>query len=161
MRRRDLFLLAPIALAAKGQTLGKPMPKFHAKSLEGKAFNNQNLHGRVILIQYWATWCGFCRKDQPAVDKIAAEFAAQGLVVLAVNSGEDRIKVKEYLAGSPRAVNIVLENDTNLAEIFDAPGFPKYVVINRNGYIVGNQDGAGGTIALRDLLSNAGLRSAA
>lgn len=159
MRRRDILLLTPVAFA-QGQTLGKPMPKFHAKSLDGKVFNTQSTQGKVVLIQYWATWCGFCRKDQPSVDKIAAEFAPKGLIVLAVNSGEDRIKVKEYLAQSPRAVNIILENDTNLAEIFDAPGFPKYVLVNRNGYIVGSQEGAGGTIALRDMLGNAGLRSA-
>ena len=159
LRRRDLFLVVPFALA-KGQTIGRLMPKFHAKRLDGKVYNNQALQGKVLLIQYWATWCGFCRKDQPAVDKIAAEFRSQGLVVLAVNSGEDRIKVNEYLAKNPRAVNIVLENDTNLGEIFAAPGFPKYVLVNRNGYIVGTQEGAGGTIALRDMLGNAGLRSA-
>jgi thiol-disulfide isomerase/thioredoxin len=138
---------------------GHALPKFHARTLKGETFDNANVSGKVVLLQFWATWCGYCRREQPAVDKVTKEFENQGLVVLAVNVGEPRDKVVEYLRDKPRACHIVMSDDTNLARIFRAEGFPKYVVINRQGKVAGNQDGAGGIMALRDLLSGAGLKS--
>lgn len=158
--RRSLLLSAlPLTSACSALDSGEPAPKFQAKSLDGQTFNNDSTKGKVVLIQFWATWCGFCRRDQPAVDKVTKEFASKGLIVLAVNVNEARLKVEGYLEQSPRECHIVLSRDTNLQQAFRAEGFPKYVVINRNGKIAGNQDGAGGIMALRDLLGGAGLRS--
>lgn len=159
--RRSLLLSAlPFAVAC-GSPLdsGEPAPKFRAKALDGSTFDNDSVKGKVVLIQFWATWCGYCRRDQPAVDQVTTEFAKQGLIVLAVNVGEPRLKVEGYLEQSPRQCHVVLSRESNLQQAFRAEGFPKYVVINRNGKIAGNQDGAGGLMALRDLLSGAGLRS--
>ena len=169
LNRRSLLLAAlPLAQACNApdqddsaSLTSGPAPKFHAKSLDGQSFDNQSLKGKVLLIQFWATWCGFCRRDQPAVDKVTKEFASQGLTVLAVNVGEPRLAVEGYLENHPRACHIVLSKETNLQQAFKADGFPKYVVIDRQGRIAANQQGAGGIIALRDLLSNAGLRSSA
>lgn len=98
--------------------------------------------------------------DQPDVDRITQEFADKGLVVLAVDVGESKRKVKQYLDGSTRACKIVLNEDTNLAAAFATRSFPRYVVIDREGYIAGDQRGAGGERALRVLLRKAGLDSA-
>lgn len=127
--------------------------------MDGKTFDNESTKGKVVLIQLWTTWCGYCRREQPAVDKLAKEFADQGLIVLAVNAGEAKRKVTDYLASSPREVNVVLMQDTNLAALFPTQTFPKYVLVARTGKIRGHQDGAGGMMALRGLLSGAGLHA--
>lgn len=137
----------------------EPAPKFRAKTLHGELFSNESIRGKVVLLQFWATWCGFCRRDQPAVDAIVRDFESKGLVVLAVNVGESKSKVKAYLQGSPRACRIVATEDTNLAALFAAHAFPLYVLIDRDGKIAGTQRGAGGELALRDLLTRAGLNS--
>ena len=134
-------------------------PRFRAKSLDGEQFSNESLKGKVVLLQFWATWCGFCRRDQPAVDAITRDFERQGLVVLAVNVGEAKSKVKKYLEDSPRACKIVATEDTNLAALFAAHAYPFYVLIDRDGMIAGIQHGAGGADALRQLLTRAGLNS--
>ncbi len=54
--------------------------------------------GKVVLVQLWATWCGYCKRDQPAVDEVVESYGKQGLVVLAVNAGESKKKVQQYLA---------------------------------------------------------------
>ncbi len=174
MTRRDLFSLAACSSSLLLQTScaggletageagsGGALPPFRAKTLDGKTFDNASVKGKVVLLQFWATWCGYCRREQPAVDRLTKEFENQGLIVLAVNVGESRDKVVDYLREKPRACNIVLSQDTNLVKLFPAEGFPKYVVINREGNIGGNQDGAGGIMALRDLLGGVGLRGAA
>jgi thiol-disulfide isomerase/thioredoxin len=135
----------------------QPAPKFVAKTLEGEKFTNESLKGKVVLLQFWATWCSFCRADQPAVDALVHDFAGKGLVVLAVNVGESRNKVRQYLRDSPRACKIVLTEDTNLAAMFAATAFPLYVLIGKDGNIAATQRGAGGEDMLRRLLHEAGL----
>lgn len=132
-------------------------PKFTATTLDGETFTNDSLKGKVVLLQFWATWCKYCRRDQPAVDALIHEFADKGLVVLAVNVGETKKKVKQYLQDSPRACKIVLTENTNLAAMFAAKSFPLYVAIDKDGNIAETQKGAGGEEALRRMLRKAGL----
>jgi thiol-disulfide isomerase/thioredoxin len=136
----------------------QPAPAFSGKTLDGEKFNNDTLKGQVILIQFWATWCGFCRRDQPAVDTIVQEFSGKGLTVLAVDVGESKRTVTRYLQENPRACKVVLMEDTNLAARFRSQGFPHYVVIDAEGKIAGEQRGAAGAGALLRLLAKAGLK---
>jgi thiol-disulfide isomerase/thioredoxin len=135
----------------------EPAPRFHAVSMDGEKFSNESLKGKVILLQFWATWCKFCRGDQPVVDELTREFADRGLVVLAVNFMESKKTVKKYLEQMPRACKVVLTEDTNLAAMYEARSFPLYVLIDRDGNVAGTQKGAGGAAMLRRLLSKAGL----
>ena len=89
----------------------------------------------------------------------AKEFAAKGLIVLAIDVGESKKTVKRYLEAHPRGVPIVLMEDTNLAAMYQANAYPIYVVIDRDGFIVGTQRGAGGEEALRRLIARAGIES--
>lgn len=133
----------------------EPMPRFTAKTMDGETFSNESIKGKVVLVQFWATWCRYCRSDEPHVDTIVEEFGPQGLVVLAVDAGEDRKKVKSYLADHPRRAKIVLMPDTNLAALFAARSYPYYVLVDRDGKIAATQNGAGGEAALRHLLRKA------
>ena len=130
-------------------------PKFHVKTMDGEKFNNESLKGKVVLLQFWATWCKFCRGDQDAVDRITHEFADRGLIVLAVDVNESKKKVQKYLDQSPRACKIVLTEDTNLAAMFAAKSYPLYVLIDKDGNIAGTQNGAAGEDALRSLIKKA------
>jgi thiol-disulfide isomerase/thioredoxin len=133
----------------------EPAPKFHAKSLDGEKFNNESVKGKAVLVQFWATWCPYCKRDQPTVDALAEEYAAKGLIVLAVDMHEARKKVERYLAGSPRASKVVLMDDTNLAAMFSAKKVPFYVLIDPDGKIAATHHGAAGEDGLRRLLRKA------
>ena len=161
--RATIPLLAAIAAVCCGALLAsgsrEPAPKFHAKTLDGEVFSNQSVQGKIVLLQFWTTWCPYCRQDQEAVDALVHDFTASGLVVLAVNVGESKKKVKQYLDQSPRTCKIVLTADTNLAALYAATSYPRYVLIDRDGNVAGHQDGAAGEAALRHLLVKAGLDS--
>jgi thiol-disulfide isomerase/thioredoxin len=143
--------------AAAGIDARQPMPSFRATTLDGQKYNNESVKGKVVLVQFWATWCKYCRGDQEAVDTVAKEFADKGLIVLAVDAGESKRTVKQYLVKSPRAVPIVLMEKTNLAAMFSAKSYPLYVLIDAGGKIAGELRGAGGEDAPRELLRKAGL----
>lgn len=138
---------------------GEPAPRFHAKALTGETFTNESVKGKVVLLQFWTTWCPYCRREQPLVDDIDHEFADKGLVVLAIDVGESKKTVKKHLADHPRSCRVVLNEDTNLAAMYAANVYPIYVVIDRDGDIAATQRGASGERGLRRLLRRAGLGS--
>jgi thiol-disulfide isomerase/thioredoxin len=150
-----VFTLA--ALAA--DEIGQPAPHFRAKTTTGEQFNNASVKGKVVLFEFWTTWCKYCEGEAEIVDGIAKEFADRGLIVLAVDVLEPDQKVKKYLAEHPRSVPIVLTKDTNLAAMYNAQSYPIYVVIDRDGYISGEQRGAAGERGLRQMLKRTGLEA--
>jgi thiol-disulfide isomerase/thioredoxin len=163
--RRQLYLPAVLAaLVLLTSTLifaadedGQPAPRFHAKTLTGDTYTNQSIKGKVVLLQFWTTWCPYCKEEQSLVDSIDREFAGKGVVVLAINVAESKKKVKQYLQGNPRSCRIVLTEDTNLAAMYQANAYPIYVVIDRDGNIAAEQRGAGGERSLRRMLHKAGV----
>jgi len=165
-RRGSLALLlamaAPMAFtsgALAADEVGQPAPRFHAKTTTGEQFNNASVKGKVVLFEFWTTWCKYCEGEAEIVDTIAREFADKGLIVLAVDALESDQKVKKYLVDHPRSVPVVLTKDTNLAAMYNAQSYPIYVVIDRDGNIAGEQRGAAGERGLRQMLKRAGLET--
>jgi thiol-disulfide isomerase/thioredoxin len=138
---------------------GEPAPRFRAKTLTGETFTNESVKGKVVLLQFWTTWCPYCRGEQSLVDGLHREFADKGLVVLAIDAGESKKAVRKYLTDHPRSCPIVLSEDTNLAAMYAANAYPIYVVIDHDWDIAGTQRGAAGERGLRRLLRRAGLAS--
>lgn len=164
MTRRYLFLLVSIVLVTATITKaadeeGQPAPNFHAKTTTGETYNNANLKGKVVLLQFWTTWCPYCRREQSLVDGIDKEFAGKGVVVLAIDVAESKKKVRQYLQDNPRSCRIVMTEDTNLAAMYQANSYPIYVVIDRDGNIAAEQRGAGGERSIRRMLRKAGVES--
>ena len=147
-------IAAPIAAKTKPR---EPAPRFSATTTRGEKFNNESLKGKVVLLEFWTTWCGYCLQEAGFVDRINDAYANKGLVVLAINVAESKKTVKKYLEQHPRTTRIVLTDDTNLAAMFEAKVYPIYVVIDRDGNVAGEQRGAAGEGALRELLANGGL----
>ena len=165
--RFAMFLLA-LSPTAYNQTVPtkphttkakEPAPRFNATATNGEKFSNISIKGKVVLLEFWTTWCVYCEVEAPFVEKINREFAGKDLIILAVNVGESKKTVKKYLEQHPRNCKLVMMEDTNLAAMYQANVYPIYVVIDRDGFIVGTQRGAGGEEALRRLIARAGLES--
>jgi thiol-disulfide isomerase/thioredoxin len=153
-----LFVTAFCLVAAPNTS--EPAPRFSATTTSGEKFTNASIKGKVVLLEFWTTWCGFCADEASFVDKIGHELSDKGLVLLAINVGESKKTVKKYLEQHPRNCKIVMMEDTNLAAMYQATVYPIYVVIDRDGNIAGTQRGAGGEEALRKLIARAGIESA-
>lgn len=159
-------LTIPFALAqdvhreiVAGDDDREPAPRFHAKSLAGEMFSNESTKGKVVLVQFWTTWCPYCKSEEGLVNDLTTEFADKGLLVLAVDVGESKKVVQQYLKDHPRKCHIVMTGDTNLAAMYQANRYPIYVVVDRDGKIVDTQHGASGEQRLRRTLARAGIAS--
>ena len=161
-RRRHIvfaILLALACAAIAGDETGQPAPRFRARTIAGEQFNNESVKGKVVLFEFWTTWCKYCEGEAQLVDDIAKEFKDKDLIVLAVDVLESDKTVKNYLLQHPRSVPIVLTKDTNLAAMYNAQMYPIYVVVDRDGNIAGEQRGAAGDRGLRRMLRRAGITS--
>jgi thiol-disulfide isomerase/thioredoxin len=155
-----VVLLSGLATAQSRDEAGEPAPRFHAKTTTGELFNDDSIKGKVVMFEFWTTWCKYCEEEARFVDDIATEFKSKDLIVLAVDVLEPDQRVKKYLVEHPRSVPIVLTKDTNLAAMYNAQVYPIYVMVDRDGNIAAEQRGAAGERGLRRMLRNAGLESA-
>ena len=150
-----IFLSAILLFSATAAN--EPAPRFNAITTSGEKFNNASIKGKVVLLEFWTTWCKFCVAEADYVDKLDKQYRDKGLIVLAINVGESKKLVKKYLEQHPRGCRIVLMEDTNLAAMYAANVYPIYVVIDKDGDISDEQRGAGGEEALRRLVSQSGF----
>src|SRR5712671_8021280 len=83
---RTLWLVVLSAsLAFAGPDDREPAPRFHAKTMEGEQFNNESTKGKVVLFQFWTTWCPYCKGEESLVNVITKEFSDKGLIILALD----------------------------------------------------------------------------
>jgi len=153
-------LLASAIIVCAATAANEPAPRFNAVTLPGEKFNNASIKGKVVLLEFWTTWCKYCVAEADYVDKLDKEYRDKGLIVLAINVGEPKKLVKKYLEAHPRSCRIVLMEDTNLAAMYEATVYPIYVVIHKDGNISDEQRAAVVAAALRNPVSQAGMEIA-
>lgn len=108
---------------------------FTLTDLQGKTWTLQALHGKVVLVNFWATWCQPCRKEMPDLDALYQRFKDQGFVILGI-SDEDAPKVKQLLAERSVAYPILLDPGRKVNELFRIDGIPKSFLYDRDGKMV-------------------------
>lgn len=116
---------------------GKTAPAFSMKTTDGKTLNNANLKGKVVLLDFWATWCGPCKAASPTMQKLHKQYAAKGLVVVGVDVMEDgnaKQLASAYKAEHKYTYTFTYDNDA-LANKWGVKGIPQFVLIDRKGVV--------------------------
>jgi outer membrane lipoprotein-sorting protein/peroxiredoxin len=142
----------------KDDLTGKAAPDFQLISLDNGKLDFAALKGKPILLDFWTTWCAPCRRDMPALEKIAKQYP--GLVVIGVNGGEERETVERFLKAEPVSYPIAMGDRSYILPAYQVSAFPTYVAIGTDGNIAGYQVGSRGDHALHELVSKLGLKPA-
>jgi len=108
---------------------------FTLTDLNGKNWTLRDLRGKVVLLNFWATWCPPCRKEMPDLEALYRRFEPQGLVILGV-SDEDVDKVKPFIEQQGITYPVLLDPGRKVNELFQIQGIPKTFVYDRDGKIV-------------------------
>lgn len=116
--------------------IGKPAPDF---SLDMLAGGNMKLSSHkdkeVVLLDFFATWCGPCRMSLPVVSEVAKEYKPKGVAFYAVNCGEDAEKVKKFLASQNLELPVAMDKESNVQTTYGATSIPRMILIGKDGTV--------------------------
>jgi thiol-disulfide isomerase/thioredoxin len=147
------------AALPKADLTGKAAPAFEIRGLDGKLYTSTALRGKTVLLDFWATWCVPCRQSMPSVEKIYAEYKDRGLVALAVNTGEERQLVEEFVKKTPSAYPVALSGESGILDVYEVTAYPTFVLIGPDGKVIAHEIGFGGEAMLRKMIGKAAFDS--
>jgi thiol-disulfide isomerase/thioredoxin len=147
------------AALPKADLTGKDAPAFEIRGLDGKMYASTALRGKTVLLDFWATWCVPCRQSMPSVEKIYAEYKDRGLVALAVNTGEERELVEEFVKKTQFAYPVVLSGESGILDAYKVTAYPTFVLIGPDGKVIAHEIGFGGEQMLRKMIGKAAFAS--
>ena len=136
---------------------GQKAEDFTLADLAGKKHQLSALRGKVVMLDFWATWCGPCRIQMPNVEKLQKEFKDKGLVVYAINQRESADAASRYLKKYAYTTLTLLDSDGAVGEKYQVNGIPSLFVIDRQGTISSHFVGVRDEKTLREALKKAGL----
>lgn len=115
-------------------SVGKPVPPVTFPMLDGSKVELASLKGKVVLLDFWATWCGPCVRGLPKVAEVAGALAEQGVVFLAVNLDEDKETIRKFLDQKKLELRVAMA-DQKVGEQFGIDGIPHTVIVGRDGVV--------------------------
>ncbi|MHC4994868.1 MAG: TlpA family protein disulfide reductase, partial [Planctomycetota bacterium] len=132
----DTFFEAPAAPAAHAALLGKPAPGFSLERLEGGQLDIASHKGKnVVVLDFWATWCGPCVQAMPILAEVTDSMKDQGVVFYAVNLREDKARINGFLRDQGLNINVLLDTDGAVADKFGVTGIPQTVILGKDGTV--------------------------
>jgi len=130
---------------------------FTLTELGGKKWTLKEQRGKVVVVNFWATWCPPCRKEMPDLETLYKQFKDQGLVILAI-SDEDAGKVAPFIAEQKVTYPILLDPERKVNELFQIEGIPKTFVYDRSGKLVAQSIDMRTRRQFLEMLAQAGLQ---
>lgn len=128
-----LFTALTARAAGSGAHSILPAPDFTLKSQSGDNLRLQEQQGNVVLINFWASWCGPCREELPHFEKLQQEYQDLGFTVLAVNVDEDPSKANNLLNDIPVSFPVLFDNNDKVSKLYDVRAMPTTVIVDRDG----------------------------
>ena len=155
----SLFVFTPPAGAT--QTADWTLPGITKPAVEGKPApalkGAPATQGKVVLLDFWTSWCGPCKREVPIMEKLQKEFRSKGLVVLGVNVGENQEAVEKAHLAYP---SLQLDADDEALKSLSVHAYPTFVLIDRTGKVALYDIGAKSEASLRAALAKTGIRAA-
>ena len=121
----------------------KPAPALKLKDLDGKTLDLTQFKGKVVLVNFWATWCPPCRREMPSMERLSQAFKGQPLVVLAVDVGEDPDTIDAFTSqlDTMPTFPILLDTRSHAMRAWKVAGLPTTFLVDKQGRIVASAIG--------------------
>jgi peroxiredoxin len=118
-----------------------PAPDFTLEDLSGRRWSLKSAKGKIVFLNFWATWCVPCRQEMPLMEKLYREFKPDGLEMVAVNFREDKRTVRKFFDELGVSFTVLLDGDGKVCDEYGAWSLPLTYIIDRNGQFIGKTIG--------------------
>ncbi len=126
-----------LSLAASAASIapGAAAPAFQLHSSASNDLSLSDLKGQVVLINFWASWCGPCRQEMPVLDQLYRKYKAAGFTLLGVNVEPKSADAEGFLRTTPVSFPILFDTDSKVSRLYEVAGMPSTVILDRSGKV--------------------------
>jgi len=110
-------------------------PDFTLKSSSGENLRLSEFRGEVVMINFWASWCGPCRQEMPLLDELYSQYKPMGFTILGVNVEEDPAQAKQMLKATPVNFPVLFDNQSEVSKLYNVVAMPSTVLVDRDGNV--------------------------
>ncbi len=133
---RSLLIALLLAMPAAASNSTGPAPDFQLPARGGKQLSLGQYKGQVVMINFWATWCGPCRQEMPLLEGIYRKYKPMGFTMIGVNVEPDSKAAEQWLAKqSPVSFPVAFDTDSKVSKLYNVNGMPNSVIIDRKGNV--------------------------
>jgi peroxiredoxin len=129
-----LLWLVALPLGATVDT-NSPAPDFTLSAQSGKPVALTQFKGQVVMLNFWASWCGPCRQEMPLLDGIYKKYSKLGFTMLGINVEPDSKAANEWLRQTPVTFPILYDTDSKVSKLYGVSGMPSTVILDRKGTV--------------------------
>jgi len=129
------LLISGCVRTEESTRIGGQAPDFKLSDLDGKSVSLKDFRGSPILINFWASWCEPCRNEMPLLQEIFEEWSDDGLVVMAINTGESRTAVQAFMQNNNLSLPVLLDTQQATTQKYGIFFFPTTLFIDEDGII--------------------------
>lgn len=144
--------------SSASRTGAAPAPDFTLEDLSGNLFSLSRMRGRAVLLDFWASWCGPCRAEMPALERLHREFVGRGLLVVGVNVDEPRETAARFIEQQGYTFTVLLDRGLEASMLYGARSLPTLVLVDAEGNVEAYGHGMLSEAELRADLRRVGLR---
>ena len=132
-----LLLFVPFIAGSASRLVGKPAPDFALRSLTGENLRLSEHLGEVIVLNFWATWCGPCRQEMPLLDEMYGKYRRAGFVLLSVNIDDDKERERAVEMARTLKVSypVLLDARKEVSKAYEVDAMPMTILIDREGVV--------------------------
>lgn len=131
----SMLVGSALAMGSRPPDAGMPAEGFTLTDLHGQAHSLEQYRGKIVLVNFWATWCKPCTSEMPAMQTVYDQLRDKDFVVLAVNELEDEAKVREHIQQYKHTFPVLLDRENQVANQYGVFGLPVSVFIDRQGVV--------------------------
>ncbi|MED5622099.1 peroxiredoxin family protein [Ideonella sp. BN130291] len=124
-----------LSLCAHAVAPSAAAPDFTLRALDGPNLRLQEQRGRVVMVNFWATWCGPCRQEMPQLNKLYDKYRSAGFVLLGVNVDDDTSNAAGVAGKLGVKFPVLLDTDKKVSKLYDLSTMPSTVIIDRDGKV--------------------------
>lgn len=138
-RMLNAFLLMSLLLIVSGQLVAAsdptPAPDFTLKSNSGKNIKLSELRGSVVMINFWASWCGPCREEMPLLQQLYDRYQGMGFTLLGVNVDEESAAAEKMLKDTPVSFPVLYDQKNSVSKQYQVKAMPSTFIVDRDGNV--------------------------
>jgi thiol-disulfide isomerase/thioredoxin len=128
-----LLFATLLAIPAVAVSPSGPAPAFQLPSMAGKDINLAQYKGQVVMINFWASWCGPCRTEMPILEKLSAKYKPMGFAMIGVNVEPDSKVAADWLKVTPVTFPILFDTKSEVSKLYAIANMPSTVIVDRKG----------------------------